>query len=95
MRSGECKRCGFCCNVIRHEDDLVITRCEHLTETNLCRIYERRPDQCREWPRDVHSMRSPECGYTFTEGDIYAKVDVNIGAPKLGLRSAYEFDEGG
>ena len=33
-----CKKCGACCR---------LTDCPHLTDSNLCDIYDLRPDYCR------------------------------------------------
>ena len=53
-RSMECTRCGACCVApdIAALDKPVGMRCPHLTEDNLCAIYERRPQICRDYAAD-------------------------------------------
>lgn len=50
----ECTRCGACCVApdIAALDKPVGMRCPHLTAENLCGIYERRPQVCRDYSAD-------------------------------------------
>ncbi len=50
----ECTKCGACCVApdISSLGKPVGQRCEHLTEDNLCGIYERRPEVCRRYKAD-------------------------------------------
>lgn len=50
----ECTRCGACCVApdIAALDKPLGLRCPHLTADNLCSIYERRPQVCREYAPD-------------------------------------------
>ncbi len=48
----DCKQCGACCRVAGHVAELAHWdrgdgACRHLTEANLCAIYEERPRVCR------------------------------------------------
>lgn len=52
-RPFDCERCGLCCRSLQgHEMYRHLDRgdgvCRHLVEhTNLCGVYENRPDECR------------------------------------------------
>ncbi len=50
----ECTRCGACCVApdIAALDKPLGMRCPHLTEDNLCSVYEQRPSICREYKAD-------------------------------------------
>ncbi|MFP2931959.1 YkgJ family cysteine cluster protein [Pyxidicoccus sp. 3LG] len=50
----ECTRCGACCVApdIAALDKPLGLRCPHLTEDNLCGVYERRPEVCRSYEAD-------------------------------------------
>ncbi|HEX8702780.1 MAG TPA: YkgJ family cysteine cluster protein [Myxococcaceae bacterium] len=50
----ECTRCGACCVApdIAALDKPLGLRCPHLTEDNLCSVYERRPPVCRSYEPD-------------------------------------------
>ncbi|MBX5482375.1 MAG: YkgJ family cysteine cluster protein [Myxococcaceae bacterium] len=50
----ECTRCGACCVApdIAALNKPVGLRCPHLTDDNLCAIYERRPQICRDYAPD-------------------------------------------
>ncbi len=50
----ECTKCGACCVApdIAALDKPVGMRCPHLTEDNLCGVYERRPKICRDFAAD-------------------------------------------
>ena len=47
----ECKKCGACCRCegvkIALPDYWDGKKCKHLTNDNLCSIYENRPESCR------------------------------------------------
>ena len=47
----ECYKCGTCCTApdISTLNKPPNQRCEHLTEDNLCGIYETRPEVCRNY----------------------------------------------
>ncbi|MGA9519992.1 MAG: YkgJ family cysteine cluster protein [Myxococcaceae bacterium] len=49
-----CTQCGACCVApdIAALDKPLGLRCPHLTEENLCGIYERRPQICRDYAAD-------------------------------------------
>ncbi|MFN7134117.1 MAG: YkgJ family cysteine cluster protein [Myxococcales bacterium] len=49
-----CTQCGACCVApdIAALDKPVGLRCPHLTEQNLCGVYERRPQICRDYAAD-------------------------------------------
>lgn len=49
-----CTLCGACCVApdIAALDKPVGMRCPHLTEENLCAVYERRPQICRDYEPD-------------------------------------------
>ena len=52
----ECSRCGACCVApdIAALDKPLGLRCPHLTAENLCAVYDRRPQVCRDYaPDDV------------------------------------------
>jgi Fe-S-cluster containining protein len=50
----ECTRCGACCVApdIAALDKPLGLRCPHLGEGNLCTVYERRPQVCRDYTPD-------------------------------------------
>jgi len=69
----QCKKCGSCCKILnthlpkRKEDQLVIKElnrgdgiCRHLSEDNLCMIYEDRPNICRVDINDVNLPKACE-----------------------------------
>ncbi|MBJ6759675.1 YkgJ family cysteine cluster protein [Myxococcaceae bacterium JPH2] len=55
----ECTRCGACCVApdIAALDKPLGLRCPHLTEDNLCSVYERRPQVCRDYEADEVCQR--------------------------------------
>jgi hypothetical protein len=62
QRRGECSRCGECCRIL--------FRCPFLCSDGeggyLCRIYERRFEQCRHYPIQACDLREVEnCSYIF------------------------------
>lgn len=50
----ECTCCGACCVApdIAALDKPLGLRCPHLTEDNLCGVYEQRPAVCRDYAAD-------------------------------------------
>lgn len=50
----ECTRCGACCIApdIAALDKPAGLRCPHLGDDNLCAIYDRRPQICRDYQPD-------------------------------------------
>lgn len=50
----ECTRCGACCVApdIAALDKPLGLRCPHLTADNLCGVYDRRPQVCRDYSAD-------------------------------------------
>jgi Fe-S-cluster containining protein len=50
----ECTRCGACCVApdIAALDKPLGLRCPHLGADNLCGVYERRPQVCRDYAAD-------------------------------------------
>lgn len=50
----ECTKCGACCVApdISSLGKPLGVRCPHLTADNLCAIYERRPQICRDYAAD-------------------------------------------
>ncbi|ADO74543.1 YkgJ family cysteine cluster protein [Stigmatella aurantiaca] len=50
----ECTRCGACCVApdIAALDKPLGMRCPHLSEENLCTVYDRRPEVCRSYQPD-------------------------------------------
>jgi len=58
LRKGACRYCGSCC--------AVMIKCPHLVG-NLCKIYERRYEQCAHFPIDARDLifRENTCGYYF------------------------------
>jgi uncharacterized protein len=55
----DCTRCGACCVApdIAALDKPLGLRCPHLTEDNLCAIYDRRPQICRNYAADDFCRR--------------------------------------
>ena len=51
----ECTRCGACCVApdIAALDKPLGLRCPHLTADNLCGVYDRRPQVCRDYQADA------------------------------------------
>lgn len=63
-RTGECHRCGACCELIY--------RCPFLgrDSKNLpyCRVYgDLRPANCRNYPFDVIDSEIKQCGFSFKD----------------------------
>ncbi len=52
--SFECTKCGACCVApdISSLGKPLGVRCPHLTEDNLCAVYENRPQICRDYAAD-------------------------------------------
>lgn len=50
----ECTRCGACCVApdIAALDKPLGMRCPHLTADNLCSVYDKRPQVCRDYQPD-------------------------------------------
>ena len=50
----ECSRCGACCVApdIAALDKPLGLRCPHLGADNLCQVYDRRPQVCRDYEPD-------------------------------------------
>jgi uncharacterized protein len=53
--ASECTRCGACCVApdIAALDKPLGLRCPHLTGENLCSVYDRRPQVCRDYQADA------------------------------------------
>jgi Fe-S-cluster containining protein len=51
----ECTRCGACCVApdIAALDKPLGMRCPHLGPDNLCTVYDRRPQVCRDYQPDA------------------------------------------
>lgn len=51
----DCTRCGACCVApdIAALDKPLGLRCPHLGADNLCTVYERRPQVCRDYQADA------------------------------------------
>lgn len=51
----ECSKCGACCVApdIAALDKPLGLRCPHLAPDNLCRVYDRRPQVCRDYAADA------------------------------------------
>ncbi len=51
----ECTRCGACCVApdIAALDKPLGLRCPHLGPDNLCGVYDRRPQVCRDYQADA------------------------------------------
>ncbi len=66
-RTDKCKRCGKCCYLAYYDGDKIIRtskKCPHLTEKNLCSIYDCRPDWCMTANQMAKLGLLPEgCGY--------------------------------
>jgi uncharacterized protein len=68
-RKGECKRCGACCRLL-----VQCAFAEACHAGTACRIYKRRPVNCRTFPyepshfaeRDLLKPEQP-CGYYFED----------------------------
>lgn len=68
-REGECIRCGACCEIL--------FKCPFASECDegsTCKIYEKRPVNCRVFPMDkhdleeIHLMRPDRpCSYSFKD----------------------------
>lgn len=59
-----CKKCGKCCK---------ITGCNYIGEDNLCKIYENRPEVCKNFPSSPFEGLPDGCGY---EGWIFQQREV-------------------
>ena len=73
LMSWTCKQCGSCCKILgshrplKEEDRLLLQIfdrgdgvCEHLTEDNLCNIYETRPEICKVDINDTNLEKACE-----------------------------------
>lgn len=62
----ECSRCGACCVApdIAALDKPLGLRCPHLREDNLCGVYDRRPQVCRDYAADwvCKAIEAPTLG---------------------------------
>lgn len=56
-----CKQCGKCCKVLS---------CKHLGSDNLCKIYDERPEVCRNFPYSPFNEVPDGCGF---EGWLFQK----------------------
>ncbi len=54
MGAIECTKCGACCIApdISSLNKPAGVRCQHLTDENLCAIYDKRPEVCRVYQVD-------------------------------------------
>ncbi len=63
VRHGECNRCGKCC----------LGCPDYIEKYSQCKIYETRPDFCKEFPWSPEQIQNiPECSYTFEETGVIA-----------------------
>src|SRR4051812_40560791 len=63
LRTGECNRCGACCEILFKCPFLK----KHGDGTTTCGIYEDRPNQCRLFPieqKDLREVRG-QCSFYF------------------------------
>lgn len=70
-----CTKCGLCCKHLElipqlKHFDLENGRCMHLTDNNLCDIYEKRPDIC-----NVNKMYELQFCNQMTENE-YIKINM-------------------
>jgi hypothetical protein len=68
LRTGECNRCGACCEILFKCPFLK----KHVDGTTTCGIYEDRPNQCRLFPitrRDLEEVRGT-CSFSFKERPV-------------------------
>jgi hypothetical protein len=58
-RQSECRRCGSCCNLTFN--------CPFFDATVGCKIYEKRPLTCRDFPIDARDLRITRvpCGHHY------------------------------
>lgn len=76
-----CDRCGLCCRMLRQVPQLAAFDrgdgvCRHLTENNLCEIYDSRPDICnveKMYPAFASQMSKDEYYRKMTEACILLK----------------------
>ena len=67
-RTGECNRCGACCEILFKCPFLK----KHKDGTTTCGIYEDRPNVCRLFPidkRDLEEVRG-SCSFYFIEKPV-------------------------
>ncbi len=59
MTKSACTQCGACCVApdIAALDKPLGLRCPHLTADNLCSVYDRRPQICRDYRADELCQR--------------------------------------
>src|SRR3954471_12228755 len=68
LRTGECNRCGACCEILFKCPFLK----KHGDGTTTCGIYEDRPNQCRLFPieqKDLREVRG-QCSFYFIEKPV-------------------------
>ena len=76
-----CDRCGLCCRMLAYVPQLAAFdrgdgACRHLTNDNLCEIYDSRPDICnveKMYPAFASEMSKDEYYQRMTESCIHLK----------------------
>lgn len=62
-----CLKCGSCCYKHFYDGERVIKtneKCEHLSETNICNVYDNRPGWCLTAEKMIMLNLLPKnCGY--------------------------------
>ncbi len=78
MRSGDCKKCGKCCEIPTEErieayvragisfQSQYLSGCPYWVN-GLCSDYEHRPQMCKDFPRSPVDIETLDCGYYFKE----------------------------
>ncbi|MEM2445919.1 MAG: hypothetical protein QW734_04615 [Candidatus Bathyarchaeia archaeon] len=82
VRTGECKRCGFCCGFVNGK--ITEGSCIHLKHDGSCGIYDKRNQYCGECGHDHKSCiegpkfplnkLNPNCGFKFIHKESGALV---------------------
>jgi len=82
VRTGGCRRCGFCCGFV--DGKVTEGACRHLLSNGSCAIYDRRAGFCPECghthencignPKFPLRKVNPKCGYRFYEKESGAEV---------------------
>lgn len=53
------------------DEKVYFYHCPHITEDNLCSIYNKRPSVCRDFPDNPLSILPPHCGYCEWKEDVH------------------------
>jgi Fe-S-cluster containining protein len=56
---------------LNSEEKVYFYHCPHITDENLCSIYEFRPQICKDFPDNPLALLPPNCGYKAWKDDVH------------------------